>query len=411
MKDTQRINEAFSDVDDKYVTAAMTPPRRLGKWARIALVAACIALLIGAYFPIRNATFVLPYMGGATFVNTEQKKPSFSLGAQKPAEISLPWDDALYLKGEVDTKRYKPGEAIELSFEIGLKNDYPGDGALRLTLKAPDFDIAVKGYACENGVVTIDDATPERYSVERPLALKVILTPTYAEDYAMGTISLSVGFVPDDMKALMDKIAASHVPNANETWQTAFFDGGALRLGRAELDYAADTVELRLDTSPRGAVDIWEIMLAEHYKMRKISGREFADMYFDYSYRNSIYASVDSYMTVEKTVRFSYMSQNIRYANKEYVDAPEIWERYEKVRAFEMGDWEDYDSAEANAARRELAGYILLYMKEQGIITAEEYEAETAHMANTKNVGNWGVGFDQNVARYSRVLQKYMYTH
>ena len=410
MNDKQRINDAFADVDDKYVTAAMTPPRHLGKWARIALVAACIALLIGAYFPIRNAIFTLPYIGGATFVNTEQKKPSFSLGAQKPS-ISLPWDDTLYLKGEVETKRYKPGEAIELLFEIGLKNDYPGDGALRLTLKAPDFDIAVEGHACDNGVITIDDVTPARYSAQQPLTLKVTLTPTYDEDYAMGTISLSVGFVPDDRQALMDKIAASHVPHANEAWQTAFFEDGALRLGRAELDYAADTVEMRLDTSPRGAVDIWEIMLAEHYKMRKISGREFADMYFDYSYRNSIYASVDSYMTVEKTVRFSYMSQNIRYANKEYVDAPEIWERYEKVRAFEMGDWEDYDSAEANAARRELAGYILLYMKEQGIITAEEYEAEAAHMAKTDQVGNWGIGFDQNVARYSRVLQKYMYTH
>jgi hypothetical protein len=116
-------------------------------------------------------------------------------------------------------------------------------------------------------------------------------------------------------------------------------------------------------------------------------------------------------MTVEKTVRFSYRSQNIRYANKEYVDAPEIWERYEKVRAFEMGDWEDYDSAEANAARRDLAEHILRYMKEQGIITAEEYEAEAAHMAKTSQVGNWGVGFDQNVAPHSRILQKYMYTH
>ncbi len=410
MNDKQKINEAFSDVDDQYVTAAMTPPRRAPRWKRIALVAACIALVIGVYFPIRNAAFVLPYMGGATFVDTEQKKPAFSLGAQKPS-ISLPWDDTLYLKGEVETRRYKPGETIELLFEIGLKNDYPGEGALRLTLQAPDFDIAIEGYTCENGVVTIDNATPERYSAERPLTLKVLLTPTYVEDYAMGTISLSVGFVPDDRQALMDKIAASHVPHANEAWQTAFFDGDALRLGEAALNYAADTVELRLDTSSRGAVDQWEIMLVQHYKMRKISGREFADMYFHYSYRNMIFASIDSYMPKEHTFRFSYMSQNIRYQCDEYIDAPEVWEQYEKVRAFEMGDWEDYDSAEAEAARRALAEQILRYLKEQGIITSEEYEAEAAHMAKTKRVGNWGVAFDQNVAPYSRILQKYMYTH
>jgi len=105
------------------------------------------------------------------------------------------------------------------------------------------------------------------------------------------------------------------------------------------------------------------------------------------------------------------MSKNIRYRSNEYVDAPEVWELYEKVRAFEMGDWRDYDSAEANAARRELAEYILLYMKEQGIITEQEYEAEAAWMAQVREVGNFGMGFDQNIARYSDVIQKYMYTH
>ena len=411
MTDKERINRAFENVDDHYIAAATNPPRRLGRWGRVGLVAACIVLMIGLYFPIRNATFVLPYMGGEVFVDTEQKAPTFSLGAQKPEAPPLPWEDTLYLKGEVDTKRYRPGETIELLFEIGLKNDYPGEGALRLTFKAPDFDIAIEGYTCENGVLTIDDATPQRYSDEHPLALRVILTPAYEEDYAMGTISLTVGFVPNDAQALIDKIEASNLPSVNESWQTAYFEDGALRLGSTALDYAADTVELRLDTSARGASDVWEMMIVQHYQMRKISAREFANLYHHWAYRGRIYASVNSYMTAEKTVRFSYMSQNIRYTCEEYVDAPEMWGLYEKVQAIEMGDWEDYDSPEADAARRALAEYILLYMKETGIITAQEYANEAAHMANTKNVGNWGMAYDQNVAPYSRVLRKYGYTH
>ena len=145
MTDKERINRAFENVDDHYIAAATNPPRRLGRWGRVGLVAACIVLMIGLYFPIRNATFVLLYMGGEVFVDTEQKAPAFSLGAQKPEDISLPWDDTLYLRGEVDTKRYRPGEAIELYVEVGLKNDYPGEGALRLTFKAPDFDIVIEG--------------------------------------------------------------------------------------------------------------------------------------------------------------------------------------------------------------------------------------------------------------------------
>ena len=76
-----------------------------------------------------------------------------------------------------------------------------------------------------------------------------------------------------------------------------------------------------------------------------------------------------------------------------------------------MGDWEDYNSPEADAARRALAEYILLYMKEQGIITKQEYDSEAAWMEQVSKVGNFGMGFDQNIARYSDVIRKHMYTH
>lgn len=410
--DKKRLNAAFADVDEKYVAAAMTPPRRAHRiWKRFGILAACLALLIGAYFPVRNAVIIGQYKSGAVFVDTEQKGSLLSVGAHKPEAPPLPWDDTLYLKGEVTTRSYEPGQAVELSFEVGLKNDYPGAGSLRLTVKAPDFDIAVEGYECEDGVLTIDHATPERYSAEQPLTIKVVLTPAYEEAYTMGTISLSVAFVPDDGQALTDKIEESDVPLHYDGWQTAFFEDGALRLGSAALDYAADMVELRLDTSVRGAVDVWEIMIGQHYKLRKISAVQLADMYYDYAYRDVISASVTSYMNEEHTVRFCYESKNIRYESTEYLDIPEMWELYEKVQSFENGDWDAYNSPECLAARRDLAEYILLYMREQGIITAEEYESEALWMAQVEKIGNYGVGFDQNLAPCKRVLQKYMYTH
>ena len=287
---------------------------------------------------------------------------------------------------------------------------------MRLTLKAEDFDVRFEGVTGEGNEILLEDATPDKYNTAQPLKFKAILTPKYTDAFAMGTISLSVRFEPEDEKALLDKIAESDLPQYNENWLDAFFAQGStlrlsLLLGSATLDYAADMVELRLDASARGAVDKWEMMVAEHYKMRKISGEELSSMYCAWAYRDRIYASVESYMTVEHTVRFSYMSKNIRYRSNEYVDAPEVWELYEKVRAFEMGDWRDYDSAEANAARRELAEYILLYMKEQGIITKQEYDSEAAWMEQVSKVGNFGMGFDQNIARYSDVIQKHMYTH
>lgn len=417
MNDNEKLNRAFENVDDKFVMAAMMPPRRARRiWSRIGIVAASLAILIGAYFPIRNAVITGRYRDGEVFADTEQKGSSVIIGAQSPSAPPLPWADTLYLKGEVETRSYEPDEEITLLFEIALKNDYLGAGDLRLTLKASDFDVRFEGVTGEDNEILLEDAAPDKYSTAQPLRFKAVLTPKYTEAFAMGTISLSVRFEPDDEQALLDKIAESDLPSYNENWQNAFFEQSStlrlsLLLGSTRLDYAADMVELRLDSSVRGAVDKWEIMIADHYKLRKISGEELSDMYCAWAYRDCIYASVESYMTVEHTVRFSYMSKNIRYRSNEYVDAPEVWELYEKVRAFEMGDWRDYDSAEANAARRELAEYILLYMKEQGIITEQEYEAEAAWMAQVSKVGNFGMGFDQNIARYSDVIQKYMYTH
>ncbi len=412
MKDNERFNRAFANVDDKYVMAAMKQPNHTWRmWQMIGIVAACLILVVGAYFPIRNAVIMGRHQGGAVFADTEQTGSSVIIGAQKPSDPPLPWEDTLYLKGEVETRSYEPGEKIELRFEIGLKNDYLGAGDLKLTVNAPDFDVHFEGIEGENNVAIIENRAAKRYTLEQPLTFKLVLAPDYQEAYAIGTVSLSVGFVPADADALEDKIAASDVPHYNENWQTAFFDNGALRLGRAEVDYGADMVELRLDTTVSGAVDCWERMIAEHYKMRKISARELSALYCSWAYRDRIYASVESYMTVEHTVRFSYMSKNIRYRCDEYVDAPEMWTLYEKVRAFEMADWNDYNSAEAAAARRALAEYILLYMREQGIITIEEYETEAAWMAQTSGVGNFGMGFDQNIAPHSRVIQKYMYTH
>ena len=194
--DKKRFNEAFSNVDDKYVAATMTPPRRARRtWKRIGIVAACLALVIGVFFPIRNAVFMSPYRGGVTFVDTEQKGSSSIVGSHGPSAPPRPWDDTLYLRGEVKTRSYKPGQSIEFLFDIGMNNDFTGDGAWRLTVTAPDFDIAVEGYECVEGVVTVENATQEHYSVDRPLSLKVVLTPAYDESYAMGTITVSVGFV------------------------------------------------------------------------------------------------------------------------------------------------------------------------------------------------------------------------
>ena len=89
-----------------------------------------------------------------------------------------------------------------------------------------------------------------------------------------------------------------------------------------------------------------------------------------------------------------------------------LWDFLERTQAIEeSGGWASMQSPEYLALLREEAAYILLYMKEQGIITAEEYEAEAAHMAATEQVGNMQRGGFEYLDSYRRVLRKYEYTH
>jgi hypothetical protein len=130
-------------------------------------------------------------------------------------------------------------------------------------------------------------------------------------------------------------------------------------------------------------------------------------------YRNTICATVNRYSGENPGVGFIYLSKNIRYWSKNgaLVYDPKMRELYEKVLAFRSSEGNNYPSAEARAALREQAEYILLYMKEQGIITAEEYEAEVAWMAQARTVGDKSYGYSHAVAPYYDELQDYMYTH
>lgn len=445
MKQNEWLNEALANVDDKYIMAAMQPPRRAsGVWKSIGAVAACLLILIGGYFPLRYAMghsepqappADAPEEPGPDVPAEDYPDPddpgTDDPGAddpgtdepgtdepgtddpgiddpgaddpeppRDPSAPPLPWADTLFLEATAEKTSYAPGEPVRLYLQIGVANDYLGEGDLRVSIKAPDFDVEVKDYAYKEGSVIIENVEERIYS------LWITLTPNYEEAYAMGTITLSVAFVPDDANAFMDKIEASDVPENYYDWQTIFWENGALWLGSTSVDYAADQVELILDSTPMGAVDTWEIMIARHYEEGKITTREFADMYYHWSYRNHIYASIDVYREQEQTVRFSYMSQNIRYAQLEMIDDPQMWALYENVRAID-----DRNSTEAKAACRALAEYILLYMREQGIITVQEYESESAFMAAMERVGSSSGGYDQNIAPYARKIEKYMYTH
>lgn len=421
MNDNEKLNRAFENVDDKYVMAAMTPPRRARRvWSRIGIVAASLAILIGAYFPIRNAViekqyaeiekqYKEKYEDCLVFDDTE--KGSFVIiGGHSPSKYP-PWKKALYFKGELKTRTYEPNENVELLFEIGLRDDYLGAGALRLTLETVDFDVHFEGVESDGNTVLLEDAAPDKFNAEQPLKFKIVLTPNYTEDFAVGNILLSIDFVFDDVDSFFNKIDWEDFPHFSNDQRTALLEDGVLALSQVTLGYAADMFEMRLTMEDAGL--LWDRMLGDHYKAHKFTPRELSNLYHAYLYRNTICATVNRYSGENPGVGFIYLSKNIRYRSQDddLVYDPKMRELYEKVAVFRSNEGAYYPSAEARVALREQAEYILLYMKEQGIITAEEYETEFAWMAQAGTVGDMGYGYSHAVAPYYDELQDYMYTH
>ena len=386
---------------------------RMPWYTRLASLAAAIAIILTSFFGIRYLSISNKYKSPLTVVDTAQKekKPLFSFGAQEPMAPPLPWEDTLYLKVYTETSSYLPDDTIPLKLELGLNDDFLGEGDLLVTVEAPEFDVSFEFGASDEGLL-IRDFPAKDYTASHPYTNEIYLNAQFDNSNTRGNVSVSVYFIPRDLEAFTEMLASTDLPNYNDRWQETFLSGGRLSARFTGFIYAANRLELRIATSaPRYGGSLFYELLADHYKTGRISGRELADMYYSNAYDDRIFAAMTSYKEADQTFRFEYMSRNIRYQCDEYITDERLWTLSMEINDFMLhsDSWED--TPEITEKKYEVARLILKRMLDTGVITEDEYNTELSLIDSVGHVGNFGIAMGSDLGGLMRIVRKYRYTH
>jgi hypothetical protein len=109
-------------------------------------------------------------------------------------------------------------------------------------------------------------------------------------------------------------------------------------------------------------------------------------------------------MEAEKTLKFEYISKNIRYEKTEFISNDEIWEISQEI-------WNYDHPGELPEKQMKRAQLFLEYMLETGVITEAEYKNELIWLSEASTVGNMQAAYPGKIGDYAHKLRKYIYTH
>ena len=406
----EKISRAIGEIDDKYIEEAASFSRSKKQifMRRICALAACLAIIVSTVFSGNFLYLFSQAPVGFTLIDTHKKSFfDFSFGAEKTSAVPVYWKGALYAKVYSKDGVYKTGENVEICFELGAAREVLGGGDLIIEIDGGDFSAESSYGKVDGGKIIIEDFTSENYSKEEPLCFKITLKPEFKDDWASGRIRIFFGFRFDDFEGFIAKADEymSKFPSSHPNWREDFFKDNMLELESVGLDYACDGVELWL--SPRTDM-LLEKMLMIHYDTWRISGKEFMRVYYEYLYRDNIFASVTRYMEEEELFRFEYISKNIRYEKTEFISDGEIWSLMQEIQAMEN----TYPPpVELEENRMQMAYLLLDYMYKTGVITETEYKEELVWVSEAPFVGNMQAAYPGKMGGYAHKLQKYIYTH
>ena len=138
----ETISRAIGEMDLKYVEEAASFKRSKKEifLRRVCALAACLAIIVSAIFSGNFLYLLAQAPGGFTLIETH-KKPlfNFSFGSNATSPMPRYWEKALYAKVYCKKGVYKPGESVEICFELGAARDVLGGGDLIIEIDGGDF--------------------------------------------------------------------------------------------------------------------------------------------------------------------------------------------------------------------------------------------------------------------------------
>ncbi|MDY5859875.1 MAG: hypothetical protein SPJ77_02720 [Eubacteriales bacterium] len=310
---------------------------------------------------------------------------------------------------------WEVSETPKITLEFGLTDDSYGEGSLRLRLYCADFylsdSIFIEEYTFDLHGFEGKNA-PDRAELS---LMRGSFTEKGAEDetsvsdvpseFAFGKLYLSFEFIPDEGNTVFgydDWYEDEDDDMIDEADTEGFWVGGfwcAYSVTPNEIAFARRDVD---------SGDFFAERVIKQYRSGKLDDAELCRAYYFLAFGDCTYISATSPISTGSTL-LGYYSKTLRAIAREPVSDEEILALVAKTGPYPT---EHDDSLGVSQTRaRELAMLILGVLKNQEVISADEYERELDSLKNEGNFVTSPPEFNSAFRKYRKLIEENVFTH
>ena len=310
---------------------------------------------------------------------------------------------------------WEVSETPKITLEFGLTDDSYGEGSLRLRLYCADFylsdSIFIEEYTFDLHGFEGKNA-PDRAELS---LMRGSFTEKGAEDetsvsdvpseFAFGKLYLSFEFIPDEGNTVFgydDWYEDEDDDMIDEADTEGVWVGGfwcAYSVTPNEIAFARRDVD---------SGDFFAERVIKQYRSGKLDDAELCRAYYFLAFGDCTYISATSPISTGSTL-LGYYSKTLRAIAREPVSDEEILALVAKTGPYPT---EHDDSLGVSQTRaRELAMLILGVLKDQEVVSADEYERELDSLKNEGNFVTSPPEFNSAFRKYRKLLEENVFTH
>lgn len=310
---------------------------------------------------------------------------------------------------------WEVSETPKITLEFGLTDDSYGEGSLRLRLYCADFylsdSIFIEEYTFDLHGFEGKNA-PDRAELS---LMRGSFTEKGAEDetsvsdvpseFAFGKLYLSFEFIPDEGNTVFgydDWYEDEDDDMIDEADTEGVWVGGfwcAYSVTPNEIAFARRDVD---------SGDFFAERVIKQYRSGKLDDAELCRAYYFLAFGDCTYISATSPISTGSTL-LGYYSKTLRAIAREPVSDEEILALVAKTGPYPT---EHDDSLGVSQTRaRELAMLILGVLKNQEVISADEYERELDSLKNEGNFVTSPPEFNSAFRKYRKLIEENVFTH
>lgn len=304
---------------------------------------------------------------------------------------------------------WEVSETPKITLEFGLTDDSYGEGSLRLRLYCADFylsdSILIEEYTFDLHGFEGKNA-PDRAELSLMRGrLAEDGTADATSEFAFGKLYLSFEFIPAEGNTVFgydDWYEDEDDDMIDEADTEGVWVGGfwcAYSVTPNEIAFARRDVD---------SGDFFAERVIKQYRSGKLDDAELCRAYYFLAFGDCTYISATSPISTGSTL-LGYYSKTLRAIAREPVSDEEILALVAKTGPYPT---EHDDSLGVSQTRaRELAMLILGVLKDQEVISADEYERELDSLKNEGNFVTSPPAFNSAFRKYRKLIEENVFTH